>query len=403
MPRLVLAVLLLLLLAGNAAGLYAVLTSRYPLMVFDFHPLWEAARELFLRGGDPYSDGVTVLIEQATGGVEATAVGSDHTFAYPLPALFPLLPLAWLPLPWAQAVWYTVLEGALVGGVLWGARAMGWRPPAWLLVWAVVWAFLVLPNAWALVLGQVSLLVFACIAGASWALSVGRDGLAGVLLAWSTVKPQMSLLLLLGLAIWAAVRRRWSLLKGLGGTLVCLYGASFLLRPGWVGGFLYALSRYAGHSPWLSPVALVAGMARPVWVSSLLGAGMTGALLFAWAGAWWWVLRRGEGMRWAMGVTLVVTLLIMPRTSIVNQVVLILPLFLALAALSGPRRRRYLLAAGLFLAMLAAVWGFDLLVLARVGEQRAVAQHRTLGLVLPVAVGVVLLAGRGRMVGIGRE
>jgi hypothetical protein len=61
MTRLALTLLFALLLAGNAVGLYAVLTSRYLLMVFDFHPLWKAARELFLRAGDPYSDAVILM------------------------------------------------------------------------------------------------------------------------------------------------------------------------------------------------------------------------------------------------------------------------------------------------------------------------------------------------------
>jgi hypothetical protein len=394
--RLALFVLLSLLVAGNAAALYAVLTSRYPLMIFDFHPLWEAARELFLRGGDPYSDVVTLLIERAKGGPEVTAAGSDHTFAYPLPTLFLLLPVAWLPLPWAQAVWYTMLEVALVTGVVLGARGMGWRPPAWLLACAAVWAFLVLPNTWALILGQVALLVFACIAGASWALSVGRDGLAGALLACATVKPQMSLLLLPALAAWAVARRRWGVLKGLGGTLVFLYGISFLLERGWVVGFLYALSRYAGHSDFVSPVALVARAAWPAR-ASLLTAALTCALLTGLVGAWCWVLRRQQGMRWGIGVTLVVTLLIMPRTSIVNHGVLILPLFLALTGLPGPARRRHLLVAGVFLLILVMVWGLDLLVLAEMEAGRAIAQHRTLGLMIPLAMGIVLLVGRGRM------
>ena len=403
MTRLALALLLALLLAGNAVGLYAVLTSRYPLMVFDFHPLWEAARELFLRAGDPYSDAVTLRVAQAKRGLVATAAGSDHTFAYPLPMLFLFLPLAYLPLPWAQAVWYTILEGSLVAGVLLGARGMGWRPPTWLLGWTVVWSLLVLPNAWALILGQASLLVFACIAAVTWALSAGRDGLAGVLLACATVKPQMSLLLLPPLAIWAVAHRRWGVFKGLGGALTLLYGTAFLIRPGWVEGFLYALSRYAGHSQFISPVALVARVISPAGLSSLFSLVLSCALLAGLAGAWWWGLWRGRGMRWNIGLTLVVTLLVMPRTSTVNHVVLILPLFLALAALNGSPAQRHFLVAGLLLLVLVAVWGFDLLVLAELEGERAVAQHRTLALMVPTAMGVALLVGRRRMVEAGNE
>jgi hypothetical protein len=396
--RLGLAAAVLLLMAGNAVALYTVLTSRYALMVFDFHPLWEAARELFLRGGDPYSDHVTLLVEQAKRGLEATAIGSDHTFAYPLPTLFVFLPVAWLPLPWAQAVWYTMLETALVVGVILGARGMGWRTPAWLLACAILWAVLVLPDAWALTLGQVSLLAFACLAGASWALRTGQDCWAGVLLTCSTIKPQLSLLVLPAVAVWAIVRRRWGVVKGLAGGVAFLYGFSFLLRPDWAGGFLYSLTRYAGHSPFVSPAVLAAQIVWPAR-SALLGAVLTGVLLLGWGGACWWSLRRERGVYWSIGMSLVVSLLIVPRTSIVNLVVLVLPLFLALAALPGPAGRRALLAAGCLLLIFVLIWGIDLLVLARLEIERAFAQYRSFGLLLPVTMGAVLVFGRERMAG----
>jgi hypothetical protein len=396
--RLALAALVLLLMAGNAAGVYAVLTSRYALMVFDFHPLWEAARELFLRGGDPYSDHVTLLVEQAKLGLGATAAGSDHTFAYPLPTLFVFLPVAWLPLPWAQAVWYTMLEASLVLGVVLGAKGMGWRTPSWLLACATLWAVLVLPNAWALILGQVSLISFACLAGASWALRRGWDGWAGVLLVCSTIKPQLCLLVLPAVAVWAVVRRRWGVVKGMAGGAAVLYSLSFLLRPDWVGGFFYSLTRYAGHSPFVSPAVLAA---RVVWPArpALLGNVLTGLLLLGWGGACWWSFRRQHGVYWSMGMSFVVSLLIVPRTSIVNHVVLVLPLFLALAALPGSAGRRALLAAGCLLLILVLIWGIDLLILARLDIERAFAQNRSFGWLLPVIMGSVLIFWRERVVG----
>ena len=72
-----------------------------------------------------------------------------------------------------------------------------------------------LALAWPLVpiaalYGQTPAFVLLLAVGAWRALDASRDRVAGVLLAWLTMKPQLAVLVVPGVLLWSAVRRRWS-------------------------------------------------------------------------------------------------------------------------------------------------------------------------------------------------
>jgi hypothetical protein len=86
----------------------------------------------------------------------------------------------------------------------------------------------------AVVLGQTSPLIFFLLIVAWRLLDANHDGAAGSVLAWLTIKPQLTALVVLAVLLWAARRRRWSVAVGFAAMLAALGLASSLLIPGWL-------------------------------------------------------------------------------------------------------------------------------------------------------------------------
>jgi hypothetical protein len=384
-----LVLLVSIFLVGNTAGIYFALTSRRSVQVWDLQPLWQAGRWIVEGRGSPYSGEMTHLLQMQSYGRLAGDGEDSRAFAYPPYALLLVLPSIFLALPWAQAAWFTVLEFGLVVGVLGAIKFTGWRMPGWWVLLTVIWAFLLYPLTWALVLGQISILISALFIATLLALRSGQDGWAGICMALTTAKPQMSFLLVPALLLWALVRRRYRFLQFFAGVLSALFLISFLLLPGWLAEVQQAGIRYFRGQPFPPPVMLlgeaIAGdygwvVALPLMV--LLLAGLT------WA--WWRERASSSAPLWPIGLTLVVTTLVAPRTSVANQASLLLPLCLLFADLTRRGRRGYWVVAVVQAVLLVGLWAIDLLWFPPSGS--GIHWHAQQRVVSPILPTVLLIA-----------
>ena len=162
------------------------------------------------------------------------------------------------------------------------------------------------------------------------------------MLAVATIKPQVTALLVAGLAVWVLGhwRARQGVAWGFLGTLGVLAGGAFLLLPGWLGDFRDALAAYQqytnGHSLlWIfSSVGLAGGLPAAVEpVTNLVAAGLIGLALLV-----WWQARYAAAGSFpfarALALTLAITLLIIPTWAPYNQPIL-LPAILLLLQYRG--------------------------------------------------------------------
>lgn len=373
--------LALALFALNALVMYNMLTSRAPIAVWDFHSSWVGLRAMLRDGADPYSDEVLLAIQKQIYGRPARPNEDQVAFAYPLHVIVVVGPLALLPLSIAQALWLSLLEASLLTFIVIAPRAVGWRPPTWLLALTVLFTLASYSNAWAIMLGQISIVVAAFVALAWWGLRTGRWRLAGTCLALATIKPQIPFLLVPGLLAWAVYRRRWRLVV----TFVVVFGALILLPvlwlPAWPLSWLAAADRYFDYTIFKPPLVM---LARSAWLARAIA-----ALLLIWTASRWWRTpeREGAAFDWALGMLIVVSALIAPRTSHVNQLVLLLPLFFIFTHLSSTG-----VIAAVEIGLLAGLWLMDLaLPHPASGPQHTVWQHQFISPILPVGLALALL------------
>lgn len=379
--RVLLAVLASALFALNAWGVYSRFTSRAQIVVWDFHPPWLGLRAMLREGADPYGEAVTLSIQKQMLGQPALPGEDQFAFTYPLYVMALIGPLALLPLAVAQALWLSLLEASLLIFIFIAARAVGWQPSTWLLALTTLFSVGLYPNVWAILLGQISVVVAVLMALAWWSARTERWTLAGVSLALATIKPQMSFLFVPGLVIWAIYRRRWRLVIIFAGTLIGLLLLPLAWLPAWPLAWLAALGRYAGYTFFEPPLVL---LLRSTWL-----AGVVAALLLSWTiGCWWRAAdRRQAAFDWALAMLVVISALIAPRTSQANQLVLLLPLFFVFSRL--PRVGAIV---ALEIGLLLGLWLIDLTLLPpTTSPQHVLWQHRLITPILPLGLALALL------------
>jgi hypothetical protein len=299
----------------------------------DLYPRWLGARELLLHGRDPYSADVTRQVQIGYYGrpldPKNPADPVDQVaFAYPLYVVFLLAPTVTLSFASAAEIFRWVqLLGTACSVPLW-MYAIGFRPPRLLVFSGMILSISTFSAVQEFHMQNLSALVILLLASAAAAAVREWLWLSGFLLALSTIKPQISGLLILWFILWATGRwaERKHLVWSFVGTMAALFGAAEAISPGWIGRFLRAAEQYQSYAA--NPSIL------QVFFPSLLAKLLAAALLILLAFQCWRWRQRAAGSAdfgWALAWVSAVTLAILPKLSAYNQPLLILALLVLLA------------------------------------------------------------------------
>ncbi len=297
----------------------------------DLYPRWLGARELLLQGRDPYSRQVTREIQAGYYGRELDPTRANDPkdqmgFAYPVYVAFLLAPFLQLDFSLLRSAFTWVLAGLILASVLLWLKALGWkvsRSSKLIFLLLTIGSY---PAAQGIKLQQLTIVVSALIAAAAAALAAGWLAVAGLLLAFSTVKPQLVVPLLIFLLLWVAGDwpKRWPLLASFTVTIACLVIGGELILPGWITKFISALAAYRQYT---GGISILQELLSPVGGAIAMAGLLLLLALLAWKG------RRepagSEAFGLVLSLSLAVTLLVIPTWSPYNQV-LLLPAVLVL-------------------------------------------------------------------------
>jgi hypothetical protein len=291
----------------------------------DLYPRWLGARELLLRGRNPYSDDVRREIQTGYYGRPLDqGRGSDprdqQGFAYPVYVAFMLAPIVRIPFAIVQRCFFWFLVALTGASVLIWFRALRWQVN-WVIQLATAGLVLGgLPVMQGLKLQQMSLLVAGMLAIVVLLMQEGHPVPAGIGLALATIKPQLVLLVIVWLAIWtwADWRRRYRWCASCVVTMTVLCAASEWYLPHWLASFWQALREYRRYADAVGVVELMGG---PVWGRMLEFLAIAAMLELCWK----W--RKGGAESDAFAATgalvLALTALLVPKTALYNDVLLI--------------------------------------------------------------------------------
>jgi hypothetical protein len=322
-----------------------------------------SAWDSYLRHGlNPYSDEAALRTQMAIYGRPARSGEDQNRMVYPFYSILVHGPFVFVDYAVARALYMTLLQAALLCGVIMMFEVLVWRPPLWMRGCVIAWSVLYYPEARGIILGQFAIFGFFALAGALYLLRAGRDTAAGAVLVLATVKPTLVFLVVPLLLLWAAAGRRWRFVATFGLVLLALSLASLLLLPSWPRDWLLRVRQYSGYTVGQSPVWLVTHTAWPA-LGTVGEVTLVCALLSLMLFAWWRALRsrpESADFHWALGLTLVVSNLVVPRSATTNYVLMLAPTLWILSALDRRGRPGRAAVLGLLLFSLVGYWWLHL-------------------------------------------
>jgi hypothetical protein len=207
--KLILLAIAIVALLHQVSRLSGALSTKF---MDDFVAYWAAGR-LQLSGQNPYSYELSSEVQRAAGRQE-----KPHVMLYP-PWAFSLLLLCGLAdYASARLIWLLLNIGllALLARLLW--KTYGGPEKLLGLSWLI--AFLFYPSLYLLRVGQMGVLVLFGIACFLRNQERGKDWMAGAALLLSALKPHLTYLFWIALALWIIERRRWAVLGGVTASLI---------------------------------------------------------------------------------------------------------------------------------------------------------------------------------------
>lgn len=232
----------------------------------DLYPRWLGSKELLLHGRDPYTLEMTREIQTGFYGrpLDRDQAGNQYQqgFYYPAYVAFFLAPTIYVPFHDLDKGFFWILVMLTVVNVFMWLRMLHWSVPPLELASLIVLILGSLPLMEGLKLQQISLFVLPLLAIAMVLLASDRQIPAGILLAVTTIKPQLVWPILLWLVIWSVAdwrrRYRWAASFLLSMVILCV-AAEFYL-PHWIFRFCLALREYHGYTGEMSVMDLLIGM-----------------------------------------------------------------------------------------------------------------------------------------------
>ncbi len=231
----------------------------------DFLVHYMGTRSLIIDNLSPYSDEVAVRIQTAAYGHPAQGIEHELRVAYPLYSVFLFAPFAVISdYEIARAAWMTVLEIALVAMAFLSIKLVSWKPSlsiqGSILLFSLIWYHAVR----GIINGNAVILIGLLLTGVFLYIKSEQDELAGILLAITTIKPHLVVLIIPFILIWSIYQKRWKVLAWFFGLLGVLISLGLLIIPNWIYQNIWEILKYPSYN---SAGTLVAALAK--WLPSL--------------------------------------------------------------------------------------------------------------------------------------
>lgn len=336
----------------------------------DFLVHWVGTRSFLIDEVSPYSDEAALRIQTLAYGRPAQAGEHELRVAYPLYSIILFFPFSLFgDYNFARAMWMTLLEICIFSLSILSLRITQWRPNLILLAVYFLFSFFWYQAVRPLINGNAVIVVALLLVGALWAIRERADELAGILLGFATIKPQVVVLFLAYIVFYAAFNRRWRIIAWLVGTIIILSAAAAFLLPDWILQNIQEILRYPGYNPPGTP-----GSALAVWMPAfgerlgyIFTAGVAIVLLVQWIAA-----RHADfrGFLWTACLTLVLSVWSGIQTDPGNFIIMFPALTLIFALMDDRwRRSGWFVSLVLMLVLGAGLWWLFLSTVAMVNNQ----------------------------------
>ena len=288
---------------------------------------WTATRMFMLHGWSPYSDDTSNEIAKTMAEYLHSEIDDPFYFVYPFYAMLMFAPFALIhDLPVALTAWMLFLEVCFIVVIFLNFLLNHWRPNRWMILAVVIFSVLWFHSVKPLINFDISIIVLVLISLGLFLLSNRMDSLAGLMFAMATIKPQLSILLIVYVLLWSVIKKRWKVIFGFIGSLFLLFLISGVFYPDWLLQNIRQIYVYAE-----AKTLITSWLVLKNWlpgIGSQLGWLLTSAMLLLLAIEW--IRSFGSNFNyflWGFFTTIVVTYLIGIYATLDDFVLLYLALF----------------------------------------------------------------------------
>ena len=325
----------------------------------DFLFRWKPTQLILLEGFDsPYDPDALKQVRTLFRGEninENEEIGGR--FLYPYYVMAILAPFALIQdYSVARALWMTFIEVAHISILLLTFVILNYKQKKSTFFLLILFSLTCSYFVQGLIDGNPASIVALFITLSIFFASKQKDGLAGIFLALSTMKPQLAFLFFILMWLWAFSNRRWKIIISSSISLGALIGGSFLLLPSWFEEFLKGIFLYPSVSNPNTPKKLIQ-VWFPIaaqWIAPIISLASVIILAWAWRGTW---KKRFAYFFWASCLTFA----ILPLTGLVtakSAFISMLPAFILLIATISDHWRKTVLLNLLILIVLVLSWTF---------------------------------------------
>lgn len=294
---------------------------------FDLYPRWVCARAMLLHRQNPYSQEVSHDLQLGMFGRPVREGERLPRCIYPAYVAFVIPFFVLLSFPVAVTLWLVSQQFWLLASILLILRWLKWSVGTPMLVLIATVAMLYRYSVIVLLLGQFSILILFLLATALWAYGERRYLLAGACLALTTIKPQLIFLLIPVWLTWAIIERRWIFLASFCSLMALLLILPWFFIGDWMASFFPAIQSYWVYTRTFNPLERLFALAFSTPAAGLLTVVISLAALAYLLLMIRRVVKRGTKSSFylVISATTLVTLLVCPRTSQYNMVLILLP------------------------------------------------------------------------------
>jgi hypothetical protein len=225
----------------------------------DFLVHWVGTQSFVKEGISPYSDNVALRIQNLVYGRPAQAGEHELRVAYPFYSVFIFLPFSLIDdFTVARALWMTALELLIIISTIMMIRMVNWKPKFLITFLIIVFSLFWYHGLRSIINGNAVVLILFLIILSIYAIIHKQDELAGICLAFITIKPQVVFAFIIFLVFWSLSNRRYKVIFWFFGSLIALIILGLFIMPTWPMEFIREVFRYPGYNPPGTPATALA-------------------------------------------------------------------------------------------------------------------------------------------------
>jgi hypothetical protein len=289
---------------------------------FDLYARWVGSRAM-LKGESPYSESVTLNIQQGMFGRHLESHEDQNRFAYTPLVTWLLLPFWLIPFPMAISLWCGLQFILLFITPLFVIASLQWRINFTSLIIILLFSTVLYRHPInAYLIGQFIPFVVCCIAIALWGIVQGYETLTGIALLWAMVRPEVTIILVLTLLFIAYQKGQTKVIVVWLMGIFILWLITHLFIGTWEFEFVEGIIAYSGYALLVWPPSLIGN-----WLSQLVFV----IVILGWVIWILWELRQLHHVSrsvWRLSVAVIASLLLIPQTGYYNLMLGLLPSWL---------------------------------------------------------------------------